>query len=355
MCLSANIRKLRKDRGWSQDELAAKLGYKSFTTIQKWERAQSEPPIKKLKMLADLFKIDINCLINSDLSPDNTPIMNNFNEALSYLRKRDGLSQVELAQKLGLCRSAISMYEKGNRTPDLDLLKKIAEFFNVDMNFISAYGQWKSENKSDHVEENQRRIFSSNLKNILAEHSKSQSEVAAAIAVSPQTFNTWTQGIAIPRIGSMQKLADYFNVSKSYFIDDHSSGKDNDTEEICRCRIISLIETQCNGSQQAFADKVGIGKASVSQYVNGTNSPGKMTTQKIASAFGVNLVWMMGYDAPMYIEYNDNNPYNFDQAARDVADFLFYNPSYKVLFDSIRKVKPENIDKVRKMIDLMLD
>lgn len=68
MSLSANIRRLRKDKGWSQDKLAEKLGYRSFTTIQKWESEKSEPPLKKLKELADLFNIDIDQLAGTDLT-----------------------------------------------------------------------------------------------------------------------------------------------------------------------------------------------------------------------------------------------------------------------------------------------
>ena len=67
MTLSSNIRFLRKNKGWSQEFIAEQLGYKSFTTIQKWESGVAEPPIKKLKELAALFNVDINDLANKDL------------------------------------------------------------------------------------------------------------------------------------------------------------------------------------------------------------------------------------------------------------------------------------------------
>ncbi len=67
MILARNIRYLRRQRNWSQDFVADKLGYKSYTTIQKWETGTSEPPLKKLKELADLFNVDINDLANKDL------------------------------------------------------------------------------------------------------------------------------------------------------------------------------------------------------------------------------------------------------------------------------------------------
>lgn len=68
MALARNIRYLRKKKEWSQDLLAEKLGYKSYTTIQKWEMGISEPPLKILKKLAELFNVDMNDLANKDLS-----------------------------------------------------------------------------------------------------------------------------------------------------------------------------------------------------------------------------------------------------------------------------------------------
>lgn len=66
----------------------------------------------------------------------------------------------------------------------------------------------------------QRLIFCNNLKRIMSERGLSQTEVAEAIAVSPQTFNTWMTGKAIPRMNKLQALADYFNVAKSALIEE---------------------------------------------------------------------------------------------------------------------------------------
>lgn len=68
----------------------------------------------------------------------------------------------------------------------------------------------------------QKKIFSKNLNNLLLQRNKTQKEVADAISVSPQTFNTWCQGIALPRMGKVQRLADYFHVEKSDLIDEKS-------------------------------------------------------------------------------------------------------------------------------------
>ena len=62
-----------------------------------------------------------------------------FCEILKDLRKRKKLSQTELGQKLGISKSAISMYELGERMPDYEMLKSMSEFFNVSMDHL--YGK----------------------------------------------------------------------------------------------------------------------------------------------------------------------------------------------------------------------
>lgn len=64
-------------------------------------------------------------------------------------------------------------------------------------------------------------IFQKNLLRYLKEYDKTQLEVATAIGVSHQTFSTWCRGIALPRMGKIQLLADYFHINKSDLIEEH--------------------------------------------------------------------------------------------------------------------------------------
>lgn len=66
----------------------------------------------------------------------------------------------------------------------------------------------------------QKAIFIRNLTYYMNKNDLSQKEVADAIGVSPQTFNTWVQGIALPRMGKIQALADYFGIKKSDLVDE---------------------------------------------------------------------------------------------------------------------------------------
>lgn len=62
-----NIRYLRTQRGYSQEDLAEKLGYKSYTTITKWESGVSEPTLKKVNEIASFFNLSVNDLCYKDL------------------------------------------------------------------------------------------------------------------------------------------------------------------------------------------------------------------------------------------------------------------------------------------------
>lgn len=65
--------------------------------------------------------------------------MGNFPDILKELRRLHPTPQSELAQALGVSRSTISMYECGEREPNFEILKKIADYYRVDLNDLLGY------------------------------------------------------------------------------------------------------------------------------------------------------------------------------------------------------------------------
>ncbi|KXS42559.1 MULTISPECIES: helix-turn-helix domain-containing protein [unclassified Candidatus Frackibacter] len=59
-----------------------------------------------------------------------------FKKRFKKLRKRNNLTQKELAQHLNLAPSTISFYEVGERTPDYKTLIKIADYFDVSLDYL---------------------------------------------------------------------------------------------------------------------------------------------------------------------------------------------------------------------------
>lgn len=64
--------------------------------------------------------------------------MGEFAKVFRQLRLQSGMTQPELAVRLGVSRSAVSMYERGEREPDLTTLATIAKVFGVDMNYLTG-------------------------------------------------------------------------------------------------------------------------------------------------------------------------------------------------------------------------
>lgn len=62
--------------------------------------------------------------------------MGDFNKILKILRTSKSVTQDELAKALNISRSAVGMYEKGDREPDYETLEAIADYFNVSIDYL---------------------------------------------------------------------------------------------------------------------------------------------------------------------------------------------------------------------------
>ena len=59
-----------------------------------------------------------------------------FAKRLRELREERGLTQAELAERLGIARNSIFSYETSRRVPDIEVLAKLAEFFEVNSDYL---------------------------------------------------------------------------------------------------------------------------------------------------------------------------------------------------------------------------
>ena len=64
------------------------------------------------------------------------------------LRKKNGMTQSELAQKLMVTSQAVSKWENGRGIPDIEMLKQISELFHVDLETL-LNGEEKKKKKID--------------------------------------------------------------------------------------------------------------------------------------------------------------------------------------------------------------
>lgn len=63
--------------------------------------------------------------------------------------------------------------------------------------------------------------ISENIKLLREQYGLSQKELGQIAGVSDKAVSTWEQGIKEPRMGAIQKIADYFGIQKSNIIEDN--------------------------------------------------------------------------------------------------------------------------------------
>lgn len=187
-------------------------------------------------------------------------------ERIKQRRIELGLSVDEVAEKLGKNRATVYRYES-NEIENLPVgtLEPLAKILETTPAQLMGW----DDKEQDKI---YRKIFANNLRRYLDKVNKTQREVANAIGVSPQTFNTWMQMVALPRMDKVQALADYFGINKSDLLED-------------------------KGTQE------------------------------------------------------EDNSYYIDEDAKELAQFLFKNPEYRILFDAAKDVSADDLEMVKTIID----
>ena len=110
-----------------------------------------------------------------------------------------------------------------------------------------------------------------------------------------------------------------------------------------------LYYMDINGkTRQDMCDALGVKYTTFTDWVKGNTYPRIDKIELMANYFGISKA-----DLVEEHTQESDTPYYLNEDAREMSQFLFDNPDYKVLFDASRKVKKEDIEKVKRMIDLM--
>lgn len=90
-----------------------------------------------------------------------------FSERLKELRKKANLTQVEVAEKLGISQPAYASWERGVKKPTQENLVRIAQVLNASVDYLVG----NSEEKSDELD-NIELLFRMNSKGLTDEEKK---------------------------------------------------------------------------------------------------------------------------------------------------------------------------------------
>lgn len=150
--------------------------------------------------------------------------MPKFNERLRLLRTSRGLSQSDLAKFLGISKSSVNMYERGEREPGLETLEAIGDFFNVDMDYLHGKSDVENRYRIDTASptSNDKMTLGELIENYRTEHDLSQRQFALMCGLSngyismlERGFNPKTKLPIVPTLPKIMQLAQGLGITVS--------------------------------------------------------------------------------------------------------------------------------------------
>lgn len=154
------LKELRNTTGETQKDMAQLLGLKYDRTYRQYELGKIDPPSSKAQKLADHFGVSLDYLfgrtdgpkpLTADASPilkpeshnlNNNCIQSNTRETLAIrlkqCRKEKRLTQYQVAMNCGITPTAYQNYELMHREPKLEILLRIADFFDVSLDYLTG-------------------------------------------------------------------------------------------------------------------------------------------------------------------------------------------------------------------------
>lgn len=156
------LKKLRLSRNITQKRFGEMFGL-AESTISMYERDERKPDYDTLIHIADHFDVSVDYILGREGSQqsedpsklENTEPLNGNNQflgkRLKQLRKEKKITQIELGERINVTHVSISGYESGNRFPDINTLERLADYFNVQIDYLLGRVQVDRSIKSQEI------------------------------------------------------------------------------------------------------------------------------------------------------------------------------------------------------------
>lgn len=142
--------------------------------------------------------------------------MSNFNNQLKTLRQEYNLSQQELADKIGISKSSINMYERGEREPGIETVKRIADFFNVDVDYLFGVSDVKKRREFKVIRIN--KSIAHNIQHHREQANLSQKELADLLGIDEAVVADLESGKSTLKKDMLYKICDVLHLIPSNII-----------------------------------------------------------------------------------------------------------------------------------------
>ena len=131
-----------------------------------------------------------------------------LSQNLKYLRERNGINQRDLSDALGLSSGAVGNWENESRTPDIETIIKLAQFFDVTLDDLIL-----KELRPPAP------LYVKNLRYLRTKHDMTHEDIADLLGYRrKQRYVAIETGEASVSVEDLEKLADFFGVTMDQLI-----------------------------------------------------------------------------------------------------------------------------------------
>ncbi|WP_261310996.1 LexA family transcriptional regulator [Streptococcus suis] len=162
-----------------------------------------------------------------------------FPAMVKQYRTANSLTMEQLAEKIGKTKSTISKWEKGTRSPKIQEIEELANFFGIDpqiMMFGKSYTTTAPNSLVEQISDKVVQLTEPNQKNVLRYSSELLDEQERASTISDKTIDLYDarKRISLPVPGKVSAGTGYwqeddYDTMVSFYADDIPDQKDFDT------------------------------------------------------------------------------------------------------------------------------
>lgn len=211
MELKDKIKFYREKRNMSKSELARQIGvYPAYIT--KLENGDKKNPSLEIKV--KLAKA-LDCPINELFIDEDLFGIPSIGEKIKYYRNKISMTQSKLASKAGISLRALSNYESGLRTPQLEVKLKIASALNIKVTDLDPDTEpYKELENSRYINNsNKETTIGKNIRSIRKSKGLTLRDIANKLDITEQAISQYERDIRIPNTKLILKIASILNVS----------------------------------------------------------------------------------------------------------------------------------------------
>lgn len=211
-------------------------------------------------------------------------------ERIAEQRKKLGLSQEELAEKLNISQKSISKYERGDRRPSYEVLVLMAALFDVTTDYLLG---------------EEICMVGTRIAELRKGSGMTQENLAEALNISRSTLAGYEAENKHPPYRTLVKIAKYFGVSIYYLmgITDRLLGEEEsgETHIVGGGNIIKEFRKEICITQEELGKKLGVSKQTVSAWERGVSEVSNNTLVALTSLFPVTMDYLLGMNRRNHI------------------------------------------------------